>query len=167
MSGVSSHNRMIKSADHFVERIKDSRAYAMHRLNLAMPNSGAALRGAHLASQLQAICQQPSIFDILSQESLMSSLKPAIGHLIKYLSVVHPERFTTANKWYDELYAIFDLLLQNHYLKRYGASFSENFYSIKRIALSTGSVPSQGIPRMKSLLILVSFCHQTVISEHA
>uniref|UniRef100_F1LB52 Peroxisome assembly protein 12 n=1 Tax=Ascaris suum TaxID=6253 RepID=F1LB52_ASCSU len=123
-----------------------------------MSSSRATLRAAHLNSQIHftsSSCQQPSIFDILSQESLMSSLKPAIGHVVKYLSTIHPQRFSTANKWYDELYAIFDLVLENHYLKRYGASFAENFYSIKRIAYSTGSIPSQGLPRIKSLLVLV------------
>lgn len=105
--------------------------------------------------QRSVIGQQPTIFDVLSEESLMASLKPAIGHLIKHLAIIYPNRFGTANKWYDELYALFDLVLQNHYLKRYGASFSENFYNIKRIVSATGSIPSQGIARIRSLIILV------------
>lgn len=55
----------------------------------------AASRGAHIATIQQGSSNtdqndetiedvaQPSIFDVLSQESLMSGLKPAVGHLIK------------------------------------------------------------------------------------
>ncbi|KAK6759657.1 hypothetical protein RB195_021314 [Necator americanus] len=113
------------------------------------------LRAAHLASLQHATGDQPSIFDILSQESLMTSLKPAVGHLLKFLSIVYPHRFQTANNCYDELYLLFDLLLQNQYLKKYGASFSENFYGMKRIYQSSGSLPHEFNARIRSLIVLV------------
>lgn len=54
------------------------------------------LRASHLASFQHAIGDQPSIFDILSQESLMTSLKPAVGHLIKVRAI--------ENHFYAELW---------------------------------------------------------------
>ena len=41
-----------------------------------------ALRGAHVGT-LNTKGEQPSIFDVVSQESLMKALKPAAGHLLK------------------------------------------------------------------------------------
>ncbi|KAL6725105.1 hypothetical protein Aduo_019920 [Ancylostoma duodenale] len=113
------------------------------------------LRASHLASLQHAIRDQPSIFDIISQESLMTSLKPAMGHLLKFLAIMYPHRFQAAHKSYDELYLLFDLLLQNQYLKKYGASFSENFYGMKRIYRSSGAPPFESTARIRSLIVLV------------
>ncbi|WKY15418.1 hypothetical protein Q1695_000694 [Nippostrongylus brasiliensis] len=113
------------------------------------------LRASHLASMQHAVGDQPSIFDIISQESLMTSLKPAMGHLVKFLAMVYSQRFQTAHRYYDELYCLFDLLLQNQYLKKYGASFSENFYGMKRIFRSTGKSPTEFSARIRSLMLLV------------
>jgi len=113
-----------------------------------------ALQGAHMAG-MEECGLQPSIFDVLSQESLISSLKPAMGHVVKYLASSNPKRFAMAYRYYDELYALFDLWLQNHYLKCYGASFSENFYSMKRIVNGTGQSPTNGMERFRSLFVLV------------
>ncbi|VDK48041.1 unnamed protein product [Anisakis simplex] len=113
-----------------------------------MIGSNSNVDESHLNANAQSSIEQPSIFDILSQDSLTISLKPAIRHLIKYLSSICPQRFDTASKWYDELYTVFELVTS-------GASFSENFYGIKRIALSTGSIPSRGFARLRSLIIIV------------
>ncbi|XP_008945269.1 PREDICTED: peroxisome assembly protein 12, partial [Merops nubicus] len=64
-------------------------------------------------------------------------------------------------RWFDELYVLLDLLLQQHCLARCSASFSENFYSLKRIpAGDRGERPlaTAGLPKgqhWKSLLLLV------------
>ncbi|KAJ1369502.1 hypothetical protein KIN20_030978 [Parelaphostrongylus tenuis] len=113
------------------------------------------LRAAHITSLQHAVAAQPSIFNILSQESLTTSLKPAIGHLIKFLAMVYSNRFQMAHEYYDELYLLFDLLLQNQYLKKYGASFSENFYEMKRIFSSTGKPPTDLNSRIRSLVFIV------------
>ncbi|XGW35621.1 hypothetical protein V3C99_019097 [Haemonchus contortus] len=113
------------------------------------------LRASHMASFKQAIGDQPSIFDIISQESLMTSLKPAMGHLVKFLAMVYSQRFQTAHRYYDELYLLFDLILQNQYLKKYGASFSENFYGMKRICFKTGTSPGEFSSRVRNLMLLV------------
>uniref|UniRef100_A0A1I7X5W1 Peroxisome assembly protein 12 n=1 Tax=Heterorhabditis bacteriophora TaxID=37862 RepID=A0A1I7X5W1_HETBA len=114
------------------------------------------LRAAHLSS-IHSVGEQPSIFDILSQESLMKALKPAIGYLMKYLATTYPRLFLSSHRRFDEFYLLFDLFLQNQYLKKYGASFSENFYAMKRIVQCKGTMPLAYWDRMRSLLIL-NFC---------
>lgn len=69
--------------------------------------------------------------------------------------MVYSQRFQTAHRYYDELYCLFDLLLQNQYLKKYGASFSENFYGMKRIFRSTGKPPIETGARIRSIMLLV------------
>ncbi|KAH7699125.1 PRX-12 protein [Aphelenchoides avenae] len=92
----------------------------------------------------------PSIFDILAQQSLTTSLKPALQHVVKFVTQSTRGNLLLANKFFDELYALLLLLLENHYLKRYGGSFSENFYGLKRVALNASS-----LSRIKSLFYLV------------
>uniref|UniRef100_A0A0K0D596 Pex2_Pex12 domain-containing protein n=1 Tax=Angiostrongylus cantonensis TaxID=6313 RepID=A0A0K0D596_ANGCA len=113
------------------------------------------LRASRIGSLQDAVGSQPSIFNVLSQESLTTTLKPAVGHLIKFLAMVYSNRFQMAHEYYDELFLLFDLLLQNQYIKKCGASFSENFYGMKRIFCSTGKPPSDFNPRMRSLVFLV------------
>uniref|UniRef100_A0A914XGE1 Pex N-terminal domain-containing protein n=1 Tax=Plectus sambesii TaxID=2011161 RepID=A0A914XGE1_9BILA len=115
-----------------------------------------AVRGAHLASERVTVGQQPSIFDVLSQESLMSTLKPAFRHLVKYLASAYPGRFQKVHQFYDEVFAGFELLLQNYCLKNCGASFAENFYNMKRVVPATGKSPTDGWARVRSLIFLVA-----------
>lgn len=100
---------------------------------------------------------QPSIFDVLAEESFAGTLKPAIKYLFTFLSAQYPGKFSKPIQWFDEIYLLFDAGLQNYYLKHYGASFSENFYGFKRIFQSSGSVPCRGFAKIQSLLFLVAF----------
>lgn len=45
--------------------------------------------GAHLTST--AVNEQPSIFEVLAQESLMEAVRPALRHAVK-VSVTHSPR---------------------------------------------------------------------------
>ncbi|CAJ0955217.1 unnamed protein product, partial [Mesorhabditis belari] len=117
----------------------------------------AGLRGAFMTqmTKMNQIGDQPSIFDVMSQESLMKSLKPALRHLTKYLAFAYPEKFSSLSQKYDEFYFLFDFFLQNHFLTKYGASFSENFYGMKRIFQATGEMPMKGWTKLRSIFILV------------
>ncbi|CAG5898196.1 unnamed protein product [Menidia menidia] len=88
--------------------------------------------GAHLTST--AVSEQPSVFEVLAQESLMEAVRPALRHAVKVLAESNPSRFLFAWRNFDELYLLLDLLLQNHYLSHCSASFSENFYGLKRVS---------------------------------
>uniref|UniRef100_A0A8C6U8W1 Peroxisome assembly protein 12 n=1 Tax=Neogobius melanostomus TaxID=47308 RepID=A0A8C6U8W1_9GOBI len=88
--------------------------------------------GAHLSSN--AAPEQPSIFEALAQESLMEAVKPALRHAVKVLAESNPSRYGFLWRCFDELYLLLDVLLQNHFLSHCSASFSENFYGLKRVS---------------------------------
>lgn len=59
---------------------------------------------------------------------------------------------------FNEIYAILDLLLQHHFLLRTSASFSENFYGLKRVSPDNSRCAHHGLGRrrhLRSLLLLV------------
>ncbi|XP_047923959.1 peroxisome assembly protein 12 [Anser cygnoides] len=105
--------------------------------------------------------QRPSVFEAVAQESLTAALRPALRHLAKVLAESNPGRFGCLWRWFDEAYAVLELLLQQHYLATCSASFSENFYSLKRVPLGGRGQPAlaaAGLPKKQhwqSLLLLV------------
>ncbi|XP_031732057.1 peroxisome assembly protein 12 [Anarrhichthys ocellatus] len=107
--------------------------------------------GAHLTST--AAAEQPSIFEVLAQESLMEAVRPALRHAVKVLAESNPSRFGFLWRSFDELYLLLDVLLQNHFLSHCSASFSENFYGLKRVSGWRG-LPVRGSLRWRSLLLL-------------
>lgn len=116
---------------------------------------GSMERASHLSSLSALAGKQPSIFDILSHENLGNSIRPAMAHLTKYLAIFKPDTFLKVHRNFDEYYLAFDLLLQNYFLKRYGASFSENFYSLKRVSTKTNEMPRDGREKAASIITLV------------
>ncbi|XP_054856999.1 peroxisome assembly protein 12 [Eublepharis macularius] len=118
--------------------------------------------GAHLTTA-SAFDDRPSIFEVVAQDSLMSAVRPALQHVAKVLAESNPGRYGFLWHWFDEIYTILDLLLQQHYLSRCSASFSENFYGLKRVTLRGSRRPHQwlataGLPQKqhwKSLCLLV------------
>ncbi|MBN3309024.1 PEX12 protein, partial [Amia calva] len=117
-----------------------------------------AERGAHLTTGALERDERPSIFEVLAQDSLMAAVRPALHHAVKVLSESNPARYGFLWRWFDEIYCGLDLLLQNHFLSRTSASFSENFYSLKRVSSGAGGrLASRGLPRTqhwRSLLLL-------------
>ncbi|XP_076607780.1 peroxisome assembly protein 12 [Chaetodon auriga] len=111
--------------------------------------------GAHLTST--AANEQPSIFEVLAQESLMEAVRPALRHAIKVLAESNPSHFGFLWRRFDELYLLLDLLLQNHFLSNCSSSFSENFYGLKRVSGGRGLPIHLGLHRKshwRSLLLL-------------
>ncbi|XP_063808629.1 peroxisome assembly protein 12 [Pseudophryne corroboree] len=115
-----------------------------------------AERGAHITTASPAD-DRPSIFEVVAQESLMVAVRPALHHIVKVLAESNPARYGLLWRWFDELYTLLDLLLQQHYLSWASASFSENFYGLKRVAIgSTGRQHTlQRKEYWKSLMLLV------------
>jgi len=84
----------------------------------------------------------------------MSGLRPAGKHLSRFLAWSYPNLFSGFARRFDEWYTLADLLLQNYYLKNYSATFSENFYDIKRVIASSGdNLPRS--QRWRSLIAVV------------
>ncbi|XP_018416965.1 PREDICTED: peroxisome assembly protein 12 [Nanorana parkeri] len=114
-----------------------------------------AEHGAHITTS--ATDDRPTIFEVVAQESLMAAVRPALHHVIKVFAESNPARYGPLWRWFDELYSFLDLLLQQHYLSWASASFSENFYGLKRVVMCSSS-GARTLPRReywKSLLLLV------------
>ncbi|KAL7838498.1 hypothetical protein AOLI_G00269020 [Acnodon oligacanthus] len=114
-----------------------------------------AARGAHLTTA--AAENRPSVFEVLAQDSLMSAVRPALQHAVQILAESNPGRYGILWRNFDEIYVILDLLLQHHFLSRTSASFSENFYGLKRVGADSIRPAHQGLRRkqhLRSLLLL-------------
>ncbi|XP_023204369.1 peroxisome assembly protein 12 [Xiphophorus maculatus] len=111
--------------------------------------------GAHLTSTV--VNEQPSIFEVLAQESLMEAVRPALRHAVKVLAESNPSQFGFIWKRFDELYLLLDVVLQNHFLSQCSSSFSENFYGLKRVSGGRGLPARLGLHKSshwRSLLLL-------------
>ncbi|KAG7273107.1 hypothetical protein CRUP_024837 [Coryphaenoides rupestris] len=118
--------------------------------------------GAHL-TVASGDAERPSIFQLLAQESLMEAVKPALRHAAKVLAESNPSALGFLWSSYEEIYLLLDLLLQHHVLSTCSASFSENFYGLKRVPWAAGSGGSaltrRGRWRSLLLLCLVPYLH--------
>lgn len=73
------------------------------------------------------------------------------------LTESNPSRYGFLWRSFDELYLLLDLLLQNHFLFHCSASFSENFYGLKRVSGVLGLPVNRSLhrkSRWRSLLLL-------------
>lgn len=73
------------------------------------------------------------------------------------LAESNPSRFGFLWRRFDELYLLLDLLLQNHFLSHCSASFSENFYGLKRVSAGQRAAVRLGLngkSHWRSLLLL-------------
>ncbi|XP_051543981.1 peroxisome assembly protein 12-like isoform X2 [Myxocyprinus asiaticus] len=69
----------------------------------------------------------------------------------------HPARYGVLWRRVDEIYSILDLLLQQHFLSHTSASFSENFYGLKRVGTDSTRPAHLGLHHRQhwhSLLLL-------------
>ncbi|XP_038163799.1 peroxisome assembly protein 12 [Cyprinodon tularosa] len=112
--------------------------------------------GAHLTSA--AVNELPSIFEVLAQDSLMEAVRPALRHAIMVLAESNPSRFGFLWRCFDELYLLLDVLLQNHFLSHCSASFSENFYGLKRVPARRSLPARLGLGRSLSCRSLLLLC---------
>eukprot|EP01116_Phalansterium_solitarium_P011021 TRINITY_DN26633_c0_g1_i1.p1 TRINITY_DN26633_c0_g1~~TRINITY_DN26633_c0_g1_i1.p1 ORF type:complete len:397 (-),score=-24.61 TRINITY_DN26633_c0_g1_i1:121-1311(-) len=81
---------------------------------------------------------RPSFFEMLAQDELIPVLRPAL----KYVFAVFAQRrpgFEWMTRYSDELFCLGLLVLENHHLKSYDASFAENFYGLKRMSTTSSS----------------------------
>ena len=101
----------------------------------------------------------PTIFEIVAQESMATVLRPAVSYGLKVLATSNPDRWGWLWRVGDELYLILNYVVQNHYLKNFGGSISEHFYGLKRaINVENGEIRG-GISnhhRYLSLIMLVA-----------
>jgi peroxin-12 len=84
---------------------------------------------------------KPSLFELLSETQLRELLEPSLRYLLAVATHRHPRYLIRILNRYDEVYALFMLLVERHYLSRWGGSFTENFYGLKRARVIAAQVP--------------------------
>lgn len=85
--------------------------------------------------------QKPSLFEILSEQQLNGLLPPTLRYLLTVATHRHPRYLLRILNSFDEIYAGSMLLVERHYLRTRGGSFTENFYGLKRDKTLRGEIP--------------------------
>lgn len=97
----------------------------------------------------------PTIFEIVAEESMASVLRPAVSYALKVLASSNPDRWGWIWRFGDELHLCLNYIVQNHYVKNFGGSISENFYGLKRVNTEGGEGELSRLQKYLSLMMLV------------
>ncbi|KAF1839511.1 MATE efflux family protein [Decorospora gaudefroyi] len=87
---------------------------------------------------------KPSLFELLSEQQLASLLPPSLRYLLAISTHRYPRYLLPVLNSFDEVYALLMLLVERHFLRTYGGSFTENFYGLKRarvLKVRGGEIP--------------------------
>ena len=75
---------------------------------------------------------KPSLFEILAEQQLAALLAPSVRYLLAITTHRFPRYLLRVLNNFDEAYALLGVLVERYYLRTFGGSFTENFYSLKR-----------------------------------
>lgn len=75
---------------------------------------------------------KPTLFELVAQEQLRDLLQPAVKYVLSVFAQQYPRYLLRVVNRHEEFYAALIFLVERHYLRKYGASFAENFYGLKR-----------------------------------
>ncbi|GAB1318755.1 ubiquitin-protein ligase peroxin 12 [Madurella fahalii] len=84
---------------------------------------------------------KPSLFELLSEQQLSALLPPTLRYLLTVLTHRYPRHLLRALNSFDELYALAALIVERHYLRTRGGSFTEHFYGLKREKALAAEIP--------------------------
>ena len=87
---------------------------------------------------------KPSLFELLSEQQLASLLPPSLRYILAVSTHRYPRYLLPVLNSFDEAYALVMLLVERHFLRTYGGSFTENFYGMKRakvLRVKGGEIP--------------------------
>jgi peroxin-12 len=87
---------------------------------------------------------KPSLFEVLSEQQLAALLPPSIRYILAISTHRYPRYLLPVLNSFDEVYALVMLLVERHFLRTYGSSFTENFYGLKRarvLRTKNGEIP--------------------------
>ncbi|KAL7629064.1 ubiquitin-protein ligase peroxin 12 [Parahypoxylon ruwenzoriense] len=85
--------------------------------------------------------QKPSLFELLSEQQLNSLLPPTLRYLLTVATHRYPRYLLRVVNSFDELYALAMLVVERHYLRTRGGSFTEHFYGLKREKALHAEIP--------------------------
>ena len=111
-------------------------------------NSEAAVRRNVVESVTTA-----SIFDIVAEDSLRTTLKPAWNYLLKFLQKKYPNKFKLLQKYSDESFLLLQILLEEYSLRKFNATITEQFYKLER---HSSAAPNSFLSRNYKLFSLIS-----------
>lgn len=99
---------------------------------------------------------KPSVFELIAQEQLRDLLQPALKYVLSVFAQRYPRYLLRIVNRHEEFYAAIMFFIERHYLKKHNASFSENFYGLKRrrkpfIETDRAQAAVGGIPPQESL----------------
>ena len=107
-------------------------------ISSSVPSSPAAVT-------LPPLPSQPTLFDLLTSESLLQTTRPALKKLVQCLASLPGggggrggefRRWVT--RWGDEVTLLLELCLHYYFLRKQAASFAENFYGLRRLTSTDG-----------------------------
>ncbi|KAF9452150.1 cyclin-dependent protein kinase inhibitor [Macrolepiota fuliginosa MF-IS2] len=75
---------------------------------------------------------KPSLFELVAQEQLRDLLQPALKYVLAVFAQRYPRNLLRIVNRHEEFYAAIMLVVETYYLRKHNASFSENFYGLKR-----------------------------------
>jgi peroxin-12 len=75
---------------------------------------------------------KPSLFEILAEQQLAALLAPSVRYLLAITTHRYPRYLLRILNNFDEVYALLGIAVERYYLRTFGGSFTENFYSLKR-----------------------------------
>lgn len=99
-----------------------------------------AEKAAHHTS---TIVNRPSIFEVIAQESLSSLGYPSLKLVANYVVQKNPEQLKWLVQYFDEVFLVMNTVCQFQYLKKYGGTFSENFYDLTRVSRINNAKPTK------------------------
>ena len=85
--------------------------------------------------------QKPSLFEIMSEQQLSDLLPPTLRYLLTVATQRHPRYLLRVLNSFDELYALAMVVVERHYLRTRGGSFTEHFYGLKRERALPAEIP--------------------------
>lgn len=88
---------------------------------------------------------KPSLFELLSEQQLAVLLPPTIRYLLTVATHRYPRHLLRVLNSFDEIYALASLIVERHYLRTRGGSFTEHFYGLKRER--AGHLSAADLPR--------------------
>ncbi|PFH59060.1 hypothetical protein XA68_12878 [Ophiocordyceps unilateralis] len=120
--------------------------------------NGVRRLGQHLEMEFVAALRgsldenKPSLFEVLAEQQLAGLLPPTVRYLLTIATQRHPRYLLRILNSFDELYSLSMLLVERHYLRTRGGSFTDHFYGLKREKAVTAEIPRASIaaPRLVS-----------------
>lgn len=102
-----------------------------------------------------AVENKPSIFEIIAQENFSTSLKSGLKYLVQVFTNNYPDKCFKLNQHFDEIYLLFDLIVQALHLYQHEASFGESFFNFKRSLVNSSQVKLPPSKLISSFVFLV------------